>query len=99
MEQIKTFVDDRLAAYCGTCHGVPSTRDHAPAKVFLDEPNPENLPVVGACASCNQDASLDEELVRAAVLFRRNSPMPVRYSYAARPCSTSPATVSSDATP
>ena len=44
--------------YCGA---EPSTRDHCPSKVLLDEPFPPNLPVVLACAECNQSFSLDEQ--------------------------------------
>lgn len=61
MRQIRSFVDDRFSAFCYACHGVPETRDHVPPKVFLDEPYPENLPVIGCCRSCNEDPSLDEE--------------------------------------
>ena len=63
MKQIQTFVDDRLAAFCVYCGGSPDTRDHVPARVFLDEPYPTNLPVVGACRRCNEGASSDEEYV------------------------------------
>jgi hypothetical protein len=31
--------------------------------VFLDQPYPENLPVVGSCRACNEGSSLDEEYV------------------------------------
>lgn len=63
MRQIHPFVDERLAGICFGCHSAPTTRDHVPAKVFLDEPYPENLAVVGACRSCNEEASVDEEYV------------------------------------
>jgi len=63
VKQIRTYVDDRLAAFCYACGGAPATRDHVPPKVFLDEPYPENLPVVGSCRTCNEGASLDEEYV------------------------------------
>lgn len=63
MEQIRPFGDDRLTALCYLCHGDPATRDHVPPRVFLDEPYPENLPVVGCCRDCNEGASQDEEYV------------------------------------
>lgn len=55
-------MDERLTAeMCVYCGGQPSTRDHIPSKVFLDEPYPPGLPVVGACGSCNTAFSLDEQ--------------------------------------
>lgn len=63
MRRVRPFVDERLSAFCYACGGDPTTRDHVPAKVFLDDPLPENLPVVGACRTCNQTASADEEYV------------------------------------
>ncbi len=61
MEQIRNFGDERQVTSCVYCSGVTETRDHVPSKVFLDEPYPENVPVVPACESCNQGFSLDEE--------------------------------------
>ncbi len=63
MEQIQPFSDDRLVAFCAFCGGPPTTRDHVPPRVFLDQPYPGNLPVIGACVDCNRGASLDEEYV------------------------------------
>ncbi|MBS3911358.1 MAG: hypothetical protein KGZ70_05925 [Hydrogenophaga sp.] len=59
----KFFVDERLTGSCVYCGVVPSTRDHCPSKVLLDEPFPSNLPVVLACAECNQSFALDEQYV------------------------------------
>jgi hypothetical protein len=56
-------MDERFAGYCVFCGGSPDTRDHVPPRVFLDEPYPENLPVVESCEACNGGASLDEEFV------------------------------------
>lgn len=61
MRQVRSYVDERHAGYCVYCFGSPSTRDHVPPRVLLDKPYPENLPVVGSCASCNEGASLDEQ--------------------------------------
>lgn len=47
-----------MCVYCGA---QPDTSDHVPSKVLLDEPFPLQLPVVGACASCNAGFSLDEQ--------------------------------------
>lgn len=57
----KLFVDDRLTGICVYCGTRPGTRDHSPSKVLLDEPYPDNLPVVKACLACNQSFSLDEQ--------------------------------------
>jgi hypothetical protein len=59
--QRKTFSDERLEGFCCYCGGIPDTRDHVPSKVLLDEPFPENLPIVPCCFECNQDFSADEE--------------------------------------
>ena len=61
MDQIKSFADDRLVVGCVYCCRETDTREHVPSRVLLDEPYPENLPVLSACAACNQGFSLDEE--------------------------------------
>lgn len=56
-------LDQRIArscCYCGSMQGL-FTRDHVPAKVFLDEPYPANLMVVPSCEKCNNGKSMDEE--------------------------------------
>ncbi|MGE0129405.1 MAG: hypothetical protein AB7U82_15110 [Blastocatellales bacterium] len=67
MDQLKNFGDQRQTAFCLNCGQGTGTRDHVPSKVFLDDPYPENLPVVGACQPCNQRFSLDEEYVACLV--------------------------------
>lgn len=67
MRQIKTFSDERYEYNCSYCGGETGTRDHIPSKVFLDEPYPENLPVVPACDICNQDFSLHEEYIACLI--------------------------------
>jgi hypothetical protein len=67
MDQLSTFSDERLSAFCTYCGRPPTTRDHVPPKVFLDEPYPENLPVVSACLECNADLSLNEEYVACSL--------------------------------
>lgn len=61
MEQIQVYGDKRTLAFCAFCGGKTETRDHCPSRVFLDEPYPQNLPVVFACLDCNSSFSEDEE--------------------------------------
>jgi hypothetical protein len=46
MEQLPNFGDQRTLAYCAFCGGETGTRDHCPSRIFLDQPFPDNLPVV-----------------------------------------------------
>jgi hypothetical protein len=57
----KLTFDSRLAGYCAYCGCPPATRDHCPPRFFLDDPLPDDLPVVDACGDCNSGHSLDEE--------------------------------------
>jgi len=61
MDPKKLFFDQRLTGFCVYCGAEPSTRDHVPSKVLLDEPYPPNLPVVFACERCNNGFSKDEQ--------------------------------------
>ncbi len=61
MEQLRSYADERLVAGCVHCGRGTETRDHLPSRILLDEPYPENLHVVPACAECNAAFSLDEE--------------------------------------
>lgn len=61
MIQLNSFADNRLIRGCIFCDGHADTRDHIPSKCLLDQPYPENLPVVGCCYECNQSFSSDEE--------------------------------------
>jgi hypothetical protein len=61
MEQLQSYADERLVASCIYCGHITETRDHVPSRILLDEPYPENLPVVPSCATCNAGFSLDEE--------------------------------------
>lgn len=61
MKQLSSYGDERTLAFCAFCGGETGTRDHCPSRVFLDDPLPENLPVVPACGSCNRGFSVDEE--------------------------------------
>lgn len=59
--------DDRNKGWCVHCGGCDETRDHVPSRVLLDEPFPENLPVVPACANCNGSFSRDEAYLACLV--------------------------------
>lgn len=67
MRQIHPFSDDRQWRPCAYCGRSADSRDHVPSRVFLDEPFPENLPVVNACRRCNESFSLDEQYVACLV--------------------------------
>jgi hypothetical protein len=60
MDPKHLFADERLGCRCVYCGGAPNTRDHVPSKVLLDDPLPDNLPVVQACNRCNNAFSSDE---------------------------------------
>lgn len=61
MKQIVPFGDERVLAACIYCGAEADSREHVPSRVLLDEPFPENLPVVPSCLACNNSFSLDEE--------------------------------------
>lgn len=67
MKQLPSYGDERILAFCAFCGGETGTRDHCPSRVFLDEPYPDNLPVVPACSSCNAGFSADEEYLACLV--------------------------------
>lgn len=67
MEQLRSFGDTRQLSFCAYCGGSTESRDHVPSPVLLDEPYPDNLPVVGACVDCNQSFSIDEEYIACAI--------------------------------
>lgn len=47
----------RKCIYCGN---TADTREHAPSKIFLNEPYPNDLIVLPACKDCNNSFSADE---------------------------------------
>lgn len=61
MDPKHLFIDERLKGKCIYCGAPPKTVEHVPSRVFLDNPLPENLPVVEACQKCNAGFSYDEE--------------------------------------
>lgn len=67
MQQLPDYGDERNKGWCVFCGGLMETRDHAPSRVLLDEPYPENLPVLACCRACNHSFSLDEEYLACLV--------------------------------
>jgi len=67
MERMGMFGDRRILDFCTYCSAAPDTRDHVPPKAFLDDPLPNDLPVVPSCSACNTGASLDEEYAACAL--------------------------------
>jgi hypothetical protein len=61
MDPQKLFADERNAAYCVFCGARPTTREHVVSRILLDDPLPENLPLVYSCHACNNGFSRDEE--------------------------------------
>ena len=66
MDPRKLFVDERMTGMCVYCGGQPDTRDHVPSRVLLDDPLPDNLPVVDACRACNESFSRTKSTLRAS---------------------------------
>lgn len=67
MKQIQDFGDDRNKGWCVYCGGAGETRDHVPSRVLLDEPYPDELPVLPACAACNGAFSRDEAYLACVI--------------------------------
>lgn len=67
MDPKKLFIDERLRGVCGYCGSAPNSRDHVPSRVLLDEPFPQNLPVIEACKNCNEGFSQDEEYLACLI--------------------------------
>lgn len=93
MEQLNNLADNRLIDGCIYCGGFADTRDHVPSKCLLEQPFPDNLPVVGCCYSCNQDFSKDEQyfvcLIESA-LCGSTDPEKIKRPSVARIMQTSP---------
>lgn len=68
MAHYSLYLDKReLFSCCTFCGREADTRDHCPSRVLLDEPYPENLPVVPACSECNSKFSNDEEYLACLI--------------------------------
>ena len=64
---LQTYGDERMLLYRAFCGGDTGTRDHCPSRVFLDQPLPDDLPVVPACRQCNAKFSADEQYLACLV--------------------------------
>ena len=67
MDPRQLFAGERLSAYCVFCGNAPTTREHAASKVFLDDPLPEDLPLVGSCHECNSGFSGNEQYLACLI--------------------------------
>ena len=71
MRAIEDFSDRRLKAWCIHCGkwliDLDCNVDHAPSKSFLQDPRPENLPVMKVCKPCNSSFSKDEAYMVACL--------------------------------
>ena len=69
MEPIDEFADRRQHTWCLYCgrqlSDVSANHDHVPSRVFLSDPEPENLPTILSCYECNNGFSKDEEYFSA----------------------------------
>lgn len=64
----KTYYNDwRLKNVCAYCGGFADTEDHVPSRCFLNNPLPDEPPVVPCCEECNKSFSLDEEYVSCVI--------------------------------
>jgi hypothetical protein len=61
MDPRKLFADERHSGICVFCGAEPETRDHVASRVLLDDPLPDDLPLVASCRACNRGFSRDEE--------------------------------------
>lgn len=68
MRAFQEFYDVRHRDGCTYCgRRFAETRDHVPARVFLDRPLPENLPVVPCCPRCNNRKSIHEQYLACLI--------------------------------
>jgi hypothetical protein len=61
------FADERHSGYCVFCGKSPTTREHVVSRVLLDDPLPDNLPIVSSCLDCNTGFALDEEYLACLI--------------------------------
>lgn len=81
MRQYDDFSDERHKAFCPYCGRTtePRNREHVPSRVLLDEPYPENLPIIHPCKKCNSDFAKDEEYVACLIECARVGSCDVRF--------------------
>ncbi|MEY4505092.1 MAG: hypothetical protein RL154_1389 [Pseudomonadota bacterium] len=95
MIQLENYADERQTSLCAYCGNFVAklTRDHSPSKVFLNKPYPENLSIVPACLTCNNNFSFDEEYVAYWVviaLYKQNGIKTNRYEKVIRAIERTP---------
>ena len=97
MRQLFDFSDERNKGACIHCEvhllDVETTRDHVPSKALLNQPYPDNLPVVDICGGCNSGFSEDEEYLAcflASVVSDSTNPDPALFPVAAKALAHSP---------
>ena len=67
MKRVEGYGDSRILTGCFHCGGAADTVDHAPPKVLLDKPYPDEMLVVPSCYACNNSASLDESWLACVI--------------------------------
>jgi hypothetical protein len=67
MDPQKLCADERHGAYRVFCSAEPTTREHVVSRILLDDPLPENLPLVYSCQECNNGFSSDEEYLACLI--------------------------------
>lgn len=67
MKRMGCFGDSRVLTGCYHCGGKADTVDHAPPKVLLDKPYPDEMIVVPSCYACNNSASRDESWLACVI--------------------------------
>jgi hypothetical protein len=67
MDPRQLFVDERHSGICVFCGAEPTTREHVVSRVLLDDPLPEDLPLVSSCHACNNGFSRDEEYLACLI--------------------------------
>lgn len=67
MDPRQLFADERHGAFCVFCGAEPTTREHVASRILLDDPLPEDLPLVYSCHACNNGFSRDEEYLACLI--------------------------------
>lgn len=67
MKRVECYGDSRILTGCFHCGRAADTVDHAPPKVLLDKPYPDEMIVVPSCYTCNNSASLDESWLACVI--------------------------------
>ncbi len=67
MDPRQLFADERHAALCVFCGSPPTTREHVASRILLDDPLPDDLPLVRSCLDCNSGISQNEEYLACLI--------------------------------